>query len=588
MFRGPDDPVVEEESGAPLILAGPMLARSREVIDEVVDDAARAALKVRGGPPAALDQERAVLSGILLDARTLKDATDVGLTAAHFFRAAHATVFRAFLALRDAGEPIGVLTVVEHLKAGGQLDAVGGAAAITQLECLMQGSAHVGAYAGHLVDYAVRREVLSAAQEAARAAIAGTERPEQIIRFAEHHLVRARSSAQARSPWRAELARAHDDLRAAGVRQRAWERPIGKSALDLAESDLPPPSWVVQGMLRERSVVVLGGAPKGGKTWDEAELAISVASGTPAFGEFACKDPGPVLMICLEDDERDLRTRLRALAVGRRMPLQRALGRIHYEARGALDLCRDEDCAGIVASARMLPEPLRLLCIDPLRDANSGEENSNDDMRAVMHRVRAIRDVLGCAVMLVHHLSKPGAETKGAAQGSIFDRFRGAGALRGAWDAGIGKDTRQRSPTCIKSRMEVETRGGRGAGVFALQLDITDDDHGNARCAGYAFYRDPADLFGTPTEATKEPTTQGERRDGAKGRLLALLTRELRRDLARGVEPQAWSSAYLAGQVGISKSGVHRYLSELEAEGSVIGTPRGFRATDPVEDQHQE
>lgn len=388
--------------------------------------------------------------------------------------------------------------------------------------------------------------------------------------LAEGHSTDELRALIASAVWEGKKLKAKQDLAKAGLAKNKWEGPIGKSALDLANRNMPSVSWLVKGLLSTSAIHVLAGEPKGGKTWMEAELAMAVATGTPVFGEFEVKDPGPVLMILLEDGERGLRNRLRALAQGRRMTMEQALADIRYETRIAIDLNDDDDCAGIVASARSYPEMPKLICIDPLRDANSGEESSNDDMRTVMHKVRAIREVTGATVLIVHHMSKPEGSKNGApAAGSIFNRFRGASALRGAYDGGIAVETRQKDETNIRSKIEVEIREGRGAGLFGLHLNVIDDDYGAATVAGWAFYKDLKAMMGDgPEHMTRE--------DRDRRAVLEHLRMLWRRDDRAGVEPVTTSSPPIAQALSIPEATVKRRLDDLVSEGRVSKVGRGW------------
>ena len=68
-------------------------------------------------------------------------------------------------------------------------------------------------------------------------------------------------------------------------------------------------------------VGVIGGAPKVGKTWLALDIAVSVATGTPALGCFPVSKPGPVLLHGAEDAPADLRARLAAIAAARGLGL---------------------------------------------------------------------------------------------------------------------------------------------------------------------------------------------------------------------------------------------------------------------------
>jgi transposase InsO family protein len=59
--------------------------------------------------------------------------------------------------------------------------------------------------------------------------------------------------------------------------------------------------WLVEGLWSDRSVGVIGGAPKCSKTWLGLDLALSVATGTACLGRYAVPEPGPVLVYLAED-----------------------------------------------------------------------------------------------------------------------------------------------------------------------------------------------------------------------------------------------------------------------------------------------
>src|SRR3954447_580345 len=78
-------------------------------------------------PPQNLEAEQSVLGAVLLSDTTLPALIiDERLQPADFYREAHGVIFKAMLDLHGAGEPVDALTLIEHLKQSGQLDAVGG------------------------------------------------------------------------------------------------------------------------------------------------------------------------------------------------------------------------------------------------------------------------------------------------------------------------------------------------------------------------------------------------------------------------------------------------------------------------------
>ena len=75
-------------------------------------------------PPQNLDAEQSVLGAVLLSDTALPALIiDERLHPEDFYREAHGIVFAAMLDLHNGGEPVDALTIVEHLKQAGQLDA---------------------------------------------------------------------------------------------------------------------------------------------------------------------------------------------------------------------------------------------------------------------------------------------------------------------------------------------------------------------------------------------------------------------------------------------------------------------------------
>jgi DnaB-like helicase N terminal domain len=82
-------------------------------------------------PPQNVDAEQSVLGAVLLSDTALPTLIDdERLEPDDFYRKGHARIYQAMLDLHALGEPIDPLTLAEHLKQAGELEAVGGRAAI--------------------------------------------------------------------------------------------------------------------------------------------------------------------------------------------------------------------------------------------------------------------------------------------------------------------------------------------------------------------------------------------------------------------------------------------------------------------------
>lgn len=119
-------------------------------------------------PPTNLPAEVALLGGVMGLGRIDEAAAHV--TASDFYRHAHRIVWDACLALSDRVDPIDLSTVTAALAAKGQLDEVGGAAALSDM--LAEGAPSSKAVAHHgreVATAARRRRVIEAARRLALA-----------------------------------------------------------------------------------------------------------------------------------------------------------------------------------------------------------------------------------------------------------------------------------------------------------------------------------------------------------------------------------------------------------------------------------
>ena len=85
------------------------------------------------------------------------------------------------------------------------------------------------------------------------------------------------------------------------------------SAPWLMDQEFPPVHYVVDGIIPE-GLTMLVAAPKIGKSWMVLGLAVATSTGTQAFGCVPTK-AAPVLYLALEDGQRRLQTRMKALNV---------------------------------------------------------------------------------------------------------------------------------------------------------------------------------------------------------------------------------------------------------------------------------
>ncbi len=97
-------------------------------------------------PPQDLDAEKALLGSIMIKPAALHDITDI-ITPDAFYVDKHTMIYRAMLDLHSKSEPIDILSVTSRLRDKKQLEAIGGASYLAELNTLVPSATNVRHYA---------------------------------------------------------------------------------------------------------------------------------------------------------------------------------------------------------------------------------------------------------------------------------------------------------------------------------------------------------------------------------------------------------------------------------------------------------
>lgn len=166
---------------------------------------------------------------------------------------------------------------------------------------------------------------------------------------------------------------------------------------------LPPPKWLIPGVLVEGSVAAIYGAPESGKSFLAVDMSMAVAGGLDWHGRAV--ERGAVLYIAAEGAP-GLGKRVRAWKMDRHAQGRPFDFRLM---RDELNLAAEKD--GVVrAFVQAVTDelgPLRLIVIDTLNQTAAGaDENSAKDMGRYIVSMKQLRDATGAAVVVVHHSGK--------------------------------------------------------------------------------------------------------------------------------------------------------------------------------------
>lgn len=190
------------------------------------------------------------------------------------------------------------------------------------------------------------------------------------------------------------------------------------TAAELSHKDFPELVEFVAGIILEGFGIVAG-PPKLGKSWFTLVIALAVAAGGHAFGKLKCESR-PVLLLALEDSERRLQTRIKAVW-GRDIPPHK----LHILTRIGPGLLVP------TITAWLMVYPDGLVILDTLGRARQQRRPGTDayleDYKAGVELKNIVDAFPGSALLGVHH-------TRKAASGDFVDDLSGTLGLAGSAD----------------------------------------------------------------------------------------------------------------------------------------------------------
>ena len=218
-----------------------------------------------------------------------------------------------------------------------------------------------------------------------------------------------------------------------------------------------PLPMLIEGLLPDRSLFLLSGKPKAGKSFLALDMAYAVRQGAAVFGKYKVNRPGPVVYLGMEDGKYEIANRL--LARGRKKGDAEDTGLIICSERFVLS-----DAERMDVLRRQLEEIApSLLIVDTAAEAlgirdwlNRGE---------ITDKVGSLRDLARqvCAVLLVSHNRK--------SDGDAGDEIAGSNAFTGAVDGWLSAYKVESLPSGNR-RLYLRTEGRGGVrGELAVEMD---------------------------------------------------------------------------------------------------------------------
>lgn len=197
----------------------------------------------------------------------------------------------------------------------------------------------------------------------------------------------------------------------------------GIQLLSLAEIEvLPPPEWLIAGLIPEKGIVIPYGPPKAGKTFVVLSMGLHIAAHRDWMGR---KVNGGGVVYVAGEGVGGLSVRLRAMREAYQIPANIPF----WVVPRAINFRDTNAVSALLAAIKetVFDEPISLVVLDTLARAMPGvDENSAEEVGIVIAACDELKFELGATIMPIHHAGK-----------DIEKGLRGSSAIHGALDASL-------------------------------------------------------------------------------------------------------------------------------------------------------
>lgn len=237
---------------------------------------------------------------------------------------------------------------------------------------------------------------------------------------------------------------------------------------EVMSSEISRPEWLVDQLIPGNGIACIAGRPKVGKSFTVLELATSIASGEPLFGQFEV-DQKNVLIISKEDGVPELKERLEKMNIDPNLNIS---------------ICTDQHV--FFDEDSVLPRLMSLIhrheaevvIIDSFIRVYRGDENTSKGITQV-HRVFKQLNDEGISVIFIHHHGKEDAQQNRSAG----DKLRGSSDILAMIDTLL--TVRKENETTLYFSND-ENRHARKAMPFYVSFPDFGEDNCRFRFLGFS------------------------------------------------------------------------------------------------------
>ncbi|MBN1163892.1 MAG: replicative DNA helicase, partial [Candidatus Krumholzibacteriota bacterium] len=377
-------------------------------------------------PPQAIEAEKAVLGGVLLEPEAATKAIEI-LSPEAFYHPAHVRIFRAMVALFARHEPIDVMTLAEEMRRAGDLDATGGVTVLTDMVDSVPTAANIEYYAKIVLDKYLLRQLIKASAEISRECFNAEEEVGKILDEAEQKIFRVSESKASQGFLHIKdiLKERFEEI------QRIHESRESVTGLSTGFIDLDK---YTAGM-HPSDMIIIAGRPSMGKT----SLALNIAQ------HVGLDEKKPVAIFSLEMSKELLVQRL--LCSEAQVDAQK----VRRGFTSAKDIERLTNAAGLLSEAQIFIDDtpaittldirararrlkveydIELIVIDYLQLARASDksENRQQEISSISRSMKALAKELSVPVVALSQLSRA-VESRGGDKRPLLSDLRESGAI---------------------------------------------------------------------------------------------------------------------------------------------------------------
>jgi replicative DNA helicase len=381
--------------------------------------------------PHSDEAEQALIGALFLASEAWHEVSTV-VDAVDFHRQAHRTIWTAIEAVFARGLEVDVVTVTEQLRAGGDLQAVGGLAYLAGLSSAVPTAANASYYAKIVADHSSRRRAIEAARQFEAACFSEVSDIDALLTHFESRVCGLQGSG----------GDTHAVFDQSTVMKSSWDRIADVAASPDALSGLPTGLRLlddVTGGYGDGRLIVVAARPSMGKSAFAVNNAKFIAtnllrtnqSGLVLFCSLEMtKEELGVRMIADEADvvASDLeRAKVGAKAMSRCVAAVAKLNHLPLRYMDAGDLT----VSLIATRARRLHEdrPVRAVFVDYLQLVQAKTASNSDESRiaSVSRSLKILAKELRCPVVALAQLNR--SVEQRADKRPLLSDLRGSGSI---------------------------------------------------------------------------------------------------------------------------------------------------------------